>query len=305
MTTKAAPVEEKNGILEDRLYRLKAIDKKVELKLDSKSKIFLLIDDHETNIPVEKIFSGKIDYDSNSLEGYSILQLLNPESKLKIDSNTSLKIQFVDKSNGIRFYVDNIGRSFFPGYDDDIEITPKDRLAFVELLLNAKKTADTPVIDTEAIKKAEEEAKAKAEAEAKAAQEEADRKKAEEEATAKAQEEAKAAQEEADRIKAEEEQKAIEEANKKILGGPEWAAHRQDLLDDGFKEYRKYDYRFFHKDDKIDFFALEPGDFIPVELSEEDITDDKEIYSFEDADDDEWTLTFNKVEGKITIKESE
>lgn len=279
------------------VYEFKAKDRSL-LELNSKSKIFLVINDLETSIAIESLFIGEIDFDDEDITGYSILQLITGGTNLKIDDNNILKITFIDKTTGREFYISKIRRPLM--YDEDMDISSESRLRYIDLLLT---TSLIPVNAAKADKQAEAEA---AENERKRLEAEAEnqRKQLEEEekALAKANKEA----EENLRKQAEADQKAREEAEKSLIpGGEHWEGQKEELIEKGFVEYVFDEYRFFYKkgeeSGEIGFFILSPGNYEWIELYEEEITDEKEEYSFEDEKDNEVSVVFDKVAGKIKV----
>lgn len=275
-TTQEKPQTSQKSALKEYVYEFRLLERKGDLNLNSKSKIFLVINDNETNIPIESMFMGRPSIDDEDITGYSVLQMLSDGKKLKIDNNTVLNITFVDRTSGSRFYVSNIRRPFC--YDDDIYITAEKRLEYVDLLTSSSAAA-VPV---------------KAPSYAKASEGEEEKS-----SFAKASSFGKPTEDKS-------------EDRPKVLGGEDWEFQRKELTDMGFTEYESGDYRFFYKKPteenpaELDFFVLEPGDYFNVSLfteDEKDITEEKETYLFEDEKEKEWYLVFDKKSDKISIEE--
>lgn len=268
----------KMAVVKEFVYEFKANDRQ-PLELNSNSKIFLVINDHETPITIESLFIEKPALDEEDIEGYSILQLITGGTQLKIDENTTLKITFIEKISGRQFYISRIRRSMF--YDDDIEISSEKRLKYIDLLLT---TSMIPV-------------------EAQMASQAASQKEADAAAEAQAAELAK------EKLKQEQLEAEQAEAQRKasIIGGEAWEGQREELLTRGLTEYIFDNYRMFYKDSEgddaaeIGFFILSPGNYEFIELFEEEITDEKEEYSFEDHKEDEVRVVFDKVNKKIVV----
>lgn len=259
------------AIIKEFVYEFKTKDR-LPLDLSSNSKIFLVINDCETSITIESLFIGKIDVDDEDVTGYSILQLITGGTQLKIDENTILKITFIDKATGREFYISKIRRSLM--YDDDMEISPESRLRYIDLLLT------TSMIPIEA--------------------EENKRKKLEEDEKLRLEEE---------KLKLEEEERLRVESEKAlIIGGEFWEGQRKELIGSGLTEYPYEEYRMFYKKgegeepSEIGFFILSPGNYEFIELYEEEITDEKEEYSFEDDKEDEFRVVFDKVKNEIRVE---
>lgn len=259
------------AVIKEFVYEFKAKDR-LPLDLNSKSQVFLVINDLETSIAIASLFVGEIDFDEEDITGYSVLQLITEGTQLKIDENTVLKITFIDKTSGKEFYISKIRRPLF--YDDDIEISAERRLKYIDLLLT------TSMIPVEAERDAQEN----------------ERKKLEEE----------------ERVRIEAHEKANLEAHKAaqkaaIIGGEFWEGQREELIKQGLTEYAFEDYRLFYKKSEgdepseIGFFILSPGNYEFIELFEEEITEEREEYSFEDDKEDEFRVVFDKVEGKISV----
>ncbi len=262
--------EKTSNALLDNIFEFKSIKPNESLDLNSKSKIFLVINGKETEIPIEKLFlktKETPELDEEDIRGYSILQLVK-NNELKIDDSTILNISLIDKTTGKQFNISKVRRPVFPGYADDIEIPAEKRLEYVDLLLTAIASTSEPSANTAILEPAS-----------------------------------------APVVDAIQEPEPIKEPEP-ILGGPEWEGTRQDLIDRGYTEYENGNYRFFHKKEgdevpELAFFILELGDFFNIELfDEEEITEESEKYSYEDQDNVEWTVTFNKKEGKVSIEEA-
>lgn len=302
--------KEKKPVLMDYIYQFQSIKKGERLKLNSKSKIFLIINEAETAIPIEDVFLGKIDIDDDEIEGYSILQMVTDKTKLKIDSDTTLDITFIDKVSGKQFYISKIRRRIMiPGYRDDIEITTENRIKYIDLLLST--TIAVPAEPSQEIVVSPEQAAAAEKAAATAEAAAQDAIEAQKIAKAKLKEEEELAEKLAEEKRIEEEKiKADAEEAANVLGGLDWETERKDPRLEGLTEYQYGNYRFFYgkKDGdetpEIAFFILTPGDFYSIELYEEDIIDGIETYYFEDSDDKEWVVTFNSTEGKLLVEEA-
>lgn len=270
------------AVIKEYVYEFKANDK-LPLDLNSKSQIFLVINDHETPIAIKSLFIGSINIDDEDIEGYSILQLITDGTQLKIDENNILKITFIDKTTGREFYISKIRRSLM--YDDDMEISSESRLRYIDLLLT------TSMIPIEAKKESEKEAEREAA--------ENERKKLE-------QEEAKRV--EAEKTKAEAEKARVEAEKAAIPGGEFWEGQKEDLIKQGLTEYAFENYRMFYKKAEgdnaaeIGFFILTPGNYEFIELYEEEITEEREEYSFEDDREDEFRVVFDKEAGALKVE---
>lgn len=272
-TEKTSPAK---PVIKEFVYEFKAKDR-LPLELNKNSKIFLVINDHETSIAIENLFIGKIEFDDEDICGYSILQIITAGTQLKIDENTVLKITFIDKTTGREFYISKIRRSLFL-YDDDMEISNESRLKYIDLLLN------TSMIPIHAERQEREKLEALA-AESERIRLEEDRKRIEQE----------------DELR-------IERERKLITGGEGWEDQRNELIKLGLTEYSFEEYRLFYRPGEEDqpaeigFFLLSPGNYEFIELYEEEITDEREEYSFEDDKEDEFRVVFDKVGNKLAVE---
>lgn len=148
-------------------------------------------------------------------------------------------------------------------YDDDIEITLEKRLSYVDLLLSAV-VAETPRVEASTEPvKSAEEIKAEADLQAKLNQ----------------------------------------------PGGADWEKIHSALTDKGCSEYIDGKHHFFYKqaDENegatVAFYILEPGQYFDMDLYEDDISDELEVYSFEDFDNVEWSVKFNKALGTLEVRQ--
>ena len=269
------------AVLKDYVFEFLPLDPSQKIKLNSKSKIFVVINGIETSIPIDLLFLKPPTIDIDDVTGYSVLQMIN-NNKLKIDENTILDISFVDKVTNVSFYISKIRRPF--GYDNDIEISVQKRFEYIEILLNNITGGNVPSDQLPAKPEPSSE-------------------------ELKALEDAKAKEKEVQELK-EKEVHELKEKEKNKLGGKYWPVQQQELIDSGAKEYSFEDYRFFFKgetDDsetEIGFFKLVPGDFYSLDLYEEEITATLEVYSFIDTTDKELLVEFNKEQYSVVVKPS-
>lgn len=281
--------------LKEYVYKFKPLKDSDKLRLNKKSEIYLIVNGAETKVKLESMFDGDFVLDSRDVKGYSILQFMKDNKISTADGDFT--ITYVDKDSGVKFYVCDIDRPFM--YDDDKEIGTDKQIEYLRLIgssVGRTKSGEIVTLEEEAKIKAEEEAAIKAEEE---------KKKADKEAKEKADREAEEA-----RIKAEEEAKEIaeEEARQNVLGGIGWEEARKELLDNGLKEYEFENYRFFYKgtenpeDTELYFTLLEPGEYYEIDLFIDETSDTVDSYTFEDLDNVEHRITFNKTEGVIKIE---
>lgn len=269
----------KKEYLREWIYRFSPVNKSDFINITGKNKLFLVVNGNITDIGIEKLFINIPVVYADEIKGYSILQMMKgkSDSKIKLDSKTTVTVTFIDKLTNKEFFISDIYCPFVQDYDK--EISYSQLFEIVNLLINAASvtTSNNDVItntkEQEAKAKAEQEAKAKAEAEAKA---------------------------------------KAEEEKRNVLGGLDWENERKDYIDNNFIEYKFGDYRFFHRngetpegEPEVDLYLLVEGDYLQADLSIGDIEEDKETYLFEDEEGAEYLLLFNKDSGKISIRENE
>lgn len=252
-------------VIKDFVYVFKTFTNK-DLNLTSKSKIFLVINKKETSLRIEDLFHEEPEIDSSDIEGYSVLQMLI-NNQLKIDENISLEITFIDKNTNTEFFIYKIRRPLV--YSKDLVLSAENRIVFVNMLLNAVVEDPRPSIPIIPVKSAEE-----LQAEAVKAQAEADL-----------------------------------QAKRNTLGGEHWKGIRNTLIENGHLEYIDGNYRLYFKPATeketviISFYHLIPGDYIDIQLYEDDISPEMEIYSFEDSNNTEWAVKFNPLEGSLKVQQ--
>lgn len=115
------------------VYEFKSLEQGKKVLLSQNSNIVVIINNVESSVIIKDLFLAKsFDIDSSDISGYSILQLLSKDGKLKIDNDTILDISFIDKINNVKFNIENVRRPFI--YDKDVLINDELQLKYVELL---------------------------------------------------------------------------------------------------------------------------------------------------------------------------
>lgn len=248
-------------ILIDNVYEFKPFKKNERVNLNSKSKIFVVLNSNLTSLPIEKLFVGHPEIDNKDIMGYSILQMLTASNgifnKLKIDENTILDISFIDEK-GIEFYISKIRRPF--AYKKDKPISIGDRLGYIDLLLTNITVPQRPSVEAVSPEPSTVEPIPTVDIQV---------------------------PEILGGELWEKERTYLSEE-----GAKEYVFNEYRFFYEPASE---------GKDVDIAFFELVPGHFINYSLYEEDITDDMETFSFIDKDDTERFITFDKKEQSIAI----
>lgn len=300
--------------LKHKFYKFSTGDGK-PYRYTNEDKIKLVVDGQKTDIKIADVFVETFlgitpSFESTKMDGYSILQYLNPKTgTLQIEYNGEIKnvsIKLLDEGNNTTFYLSAIEDLVIPLGTKTINQKQLDD--YINLLFSNKKKNPVTVTEGSEVKpvelKQEKENVKEKELEAENVKLQKEKEENEKELEEKEREE-KEEQEKINKAKLEEEEKENDrlkeiEDNKEAFEG-----YANDLINDGFEKYKIGNYYFFHNTQTEQFLRVYENSWefehLDYDIDDDSVQEEKMIYTLKDGEEKK-KLVFDVKEKVATIE---